>query len=139
MGNLVVEVPNRSGVIKMIERVLRTQINDENRLVSSYRGMVLQVDVDTKSPLVIIKLGKTIPSRDGGEEEKILNEFNTVSVLGTHLIYNLKENLRCYTYRAPCWVDEQVTETAFREFLDRSFDEALNCWGKLYKVSEIRG
>lgn len=120
---------NREGTVKMIERVLNILGGNKNTLVTTYRGFILQVDVDTKSPLVVVRLGKQLPC-ENDRQGKILNDFNKNSFLGTHIIYNL-EDKPCYTYKEPCWVDENITESEFKNFLERCNNKAIECYNEL--------
>jgi len=138
VGILVDGVLNRSGTTKMIERVLGVSADENNIFVSSYEDFVLQVDVEQNSPLIVVRLGKVLPGVDEGSE-KIINEFNTNSFLGTHIIYSLKEKMQCYTYKAPCWVDEQGSEAEFREFLEHCNREAIECYTELVTKRQGKG
>lgn len=131
MGNFVDRVAERGGVVKMIERVLGVSANDKSVLVATYEDFVLQVDISVESPLVIITLGKTLPDAITPKQLSVLNSYNAKSLIATHIIYNLKENIQCYTYKAPCWVDGQFTETEFMNFLNLCSNEAQGCYEEL--------
>lgn len=133
---MLVDNPERSETIKVVERVLGVNSDGKNTFVSTYKGFVLQVDVDTDSTLIIVRLGKTILSQAlDKNSEKTVNKYNRDSFLGTHIMYLLQNNTHCYTYRAPCWVDGTISESEFKSFLEHCNEEASECFSELVQMS----
>lgn len=122
--------PNELQEIKnMVSRILGAEVFD-NAVVSSYKDFTVQVTFDANRPLVLVRMAKMIPSYVKYTEGR-LNELNTESCIGCHLIQRLKGNMDFYTFKFPCWFGQNVGDSEFSKILEQGYFEAQQSYNTL--------
>lgn len=112
----------------MLLRSLLIEDQDETSLTASYRDYYLQISFSELHPLMVFCLAKALKAPRSPGQLRLINELNLRSILGSHAI---NDDVGCYSYRAPHWLDTELEPGRFYEILDRCVDEADRGYRKL--------
>lgn len=113
---------------ELVMNLLQVDAEDETSVMCGYRDYFLQISFSELHPLMVFCLAKAITKSNTAKQEKIANELNLRSILGSHAI---NDEVGCYSYRATHWLDTELNAERFFEMLDRSVDEANRGFLKL--------
>ena len=112
----------------LVVKLLQVDAEDETSVMCGYRDYYLQISFSELHPLMVFCLAKAITKPNTAKQEKIANELNLRSILGSHAI---NEEVGCYSYRATHWLDAEMEPERFFEILNRCVDEANKGFLKL--------
>ena len=112
----------------MVVEQLQIDAEDETSIMCGYRDYYLQISFSELHPLMVFCLAKAITKPNSAKQQKIANELNLRSILGSHAI---NEEVGCYSYRATHWLDAEMEPERFFEILNRCVDEANKGFLKL--------
>ena len=105
----------------MLTQVLPVEDQGETSLTAPYQGYYMQVSISPLHPLLVISLAKGINHPGSAKKQRLVNQLNLTSVLGSHAI---NQDVGFYAYRSTHWLDTELDENRFQEILDRCFEEA---------------
>ena len=112
----------------MVVEQLQIDAEDETSIMCGYRDYYLQISFSELHPLMVFCLAKAITKPNSAKQQKIANELNLRSILGSHAI---NDEVGCYSYRATHWLDKELNAERFFEILNRCVDEANRGFLKL--------
>ena len=112
----------------MVVNLLQVDAEDETSIMCGYRDYYLQISFSELHPLMVFCLAKAITKPNTAKQQKIANELNLRSILGSHAI---NEEVGCYSHRATHWLDTELDAERFFEILNRCVDEANRGFLKL--------
>lgn len=112
----------------MVVEQLQIDAEDETSIMTGYRDYYLQISFSELHPLMVFCLAKAITKPNSAKQQKIANELNLRSILGSHAI---NDEVGCYSYRATHWLDTELCAERFFEILNRCVDEANRGFLKL--------
>ena len=95
---------------------------DADSISTHFCGFHIQVSFSEQHPLFTVCLEKKIKVTKTRKLLEAVNDLNLHSVMGSHAI-NLEAG--CYSYRAVCWLETELTRDRMDEILDRLASEAL--------------
>ena len=81
----------------MLTQVLPVEDQDETSLTALYQGYYMQVSISPLHPLLVISLAKGINHPGSAKKQRLVNQLNLTSVLGSHAI---NQDVGCYAYRS---------------------------------------
>lgn len=112
----------------LVVNLLHVDAEDETSIMCGYRDYYLQISFSELHLLMVFCLAKAITKPNTAKQEKIANELNLRSILGSHAI---NDEVGCYSYRATHWLDTELNAERFFEMLNRCVDEANRGFLKL--------
>ena len=112
----------------MVVNLLQVDAEDETSIMCGYRDYYLQISFSELHPLMVFCLAKAITKPNTAKQQKIANELNLRSILGSHAI---NEEVGCSSSRATHWLDTELDAERFLEILNRCVDEANRGFLKL--------
>ena len=89
----------------MVVEQLQIDAEDETSIMCGYRDYYLQISFSELHPLMVFCLAKAITKPNSAKQQKIANELNLRSILGSHAI---NDEVGCYSYRATHWLDTEL-------------------------------
>ena len=118
----------RSTIIK----TLPVEDEDESSLMLGYEGFYLQIAFSALHPLMVLYLARSLNRPSTQRDRKLINEMNLRGVPGS---YAINDDVGCYSYRAACWLDTELSRARFLEILGRLTEEAARGYHQLLKAS----